>query len=124
MPVPVNDERKKQSRAEASLKRALALMALVFFLPLASCGDDDDYLESGALGAWCRDNRDCPERCEEGFCTFSCASDAHCPGDYACADPHGGVCMALCAPSGCAPGYSCRSTKRRGAGGDVFVCRR
>ncbi len=115
---------KKQSRSEVILKHALAAMALVVFLPLASCADDDDdYPGSGALGAWCRDHRDCPYRCEEGFCTFNCADDRECPRGYACADPHGGICMPLCSPGDCGPGYSCKSTKRHGAPGEVSVCR-
>jgi len=105
------------------LKRALALVALIIFLPLASCADDDEDLGPGTLGAWCRDNFDCPSRCEEHLCTFSCASDTQCPQGYACADPHGGICMPLCSPGGCGPGYSCESTKRHGAGGEILVCR-
>jgi hypothetical protein len=105
------------------MKRVLAVVVLVLFVPLASCADDDDGFGPGALGAPCRGNFDCPSRCEEGFCTFSCSNDAQCPQGWACVDPHGGICSAMCGPNGCGPGYRCESTKRHGAGGDVMVCR-
>lgn len=74
----------------------LALSTLLF---VAACGGTpvDEY-----VGASCRDDRDCRERCETGgefpggFCTLSCFDDRDCPSDTICTDVKGGVCMYPC----------------------------
>jgi len=109
------------------MRRFFALGALLVVLAHAGCSDDDDAFGpwSGGLGAACRNDRDCFSRCEEGFCTADCDHDGHCPAGMACIDEHGGMCATACgSPTGCGPGYECKSTRRRGTDGSIPVCRR
>jgi hypothetical protein len=110
------------------MRRVLLLVSLLLLLSTpAACSDDDDAFGPypGGIGAPCRDDRDCPGRCDEGFCTVECEHDGHCPGGWACVDEHGGICAPVCnAPPSCGPGYRCESTRRRGTGGSIPVCLR
>jgi hypothetical protein len=110
------------------MRRLLLIAALLVTVAShAGCSDDDDNFGpfAGGLGAPCRDDRDCFDRCDEGFCTARCDHDAHCPGGWACVDEHGGICAPVCtSPAACGPGYPCDSTRRRGAGGSITVCLR
>ena len=109
------------------MRRLFTLAALLVVLAHAGCSDDDDNPFGpwgGALGAPCNNDRQCFDRCEEGFCTVRCEHDGQCPGGSACIDEHGGVCAPVCGPSGCGPGYRCEATNRRGIDGRISVCRR
>ena len=72
--------------------------ALAVVIAACSGGVDAD----GVVGAACRDDRDCAERCETGgdfpggFCTVRCIDDGDCPSDTYCVDTHGGVCLFAC----------------------------
>ena len=84
--------------ARLTLKRFLGILALATVF--SSCGDDDGPF----VGAFCRDDRDC--------------------GGMYCVDDNGGTCLPPCRETfDCGPGYECRDRSRRGAGGDVRVCR-
>ena len=53
-----------------------------------------------SVGAECRDDFDCRDRCLSdwpgGFCTLDCRDDRDCPQDTVCTDTRGGVCLFLC----------------------------
>lgn len=75
--------------------------ALVLVLLLAGCGGDGDV--SRAVGARCDRTSECDDRClgpnaeyPDGFCTVDCSSNGDCPGDAACVDREGGVCLFSC----------------------------
>jgi hypothetical protein len=108
-----------------AVRRGFKLVGFLVVLALAACGDDDDdFGFGGAVGAPCRNDRDCPARCEDGLCTVDCEHDGHCPPGTACVDDHGGVCAPLCGSSAaCGRGFECTSRNRRGADGSVDVCR-
>jgi len=104
------------------MKRAWIIVCLV-----ACHGDSVDE----TVGATCRDDLDCSERCEgggdfpDGFCTLSCIDDLDCPSDTLCADVHGGVCVFACERDAhcdfLGPHYVCRE-KRDFIDRRVFVC--
>lgn len=114
---------------------AVFLVLSAFYL---GCGDDDDSggsvgPNSGVVGGSCSDNGDCKERCvggndyPGGMCTVSCGSDHDCPGGSACVDDAGGICAPLCGSNADCDafggGWACRDRDRRGAPGEVAVCR-
>ena len=75
------------------------LLAVAVLTPLAACHDDgpDDV-----VGASCRDDYDCYDRCEQGsefpdgFCTLSCRDDRDCTSDTICVDERDGICLYTC----------------------------
>jgi hypothetical protein len=76
---------------------------LIVLVVLAACGDDDGIEIDSLLGAECRSDADCDERClgpsndfPDGMCSFRCDVDADCPVDAWCADAEGGVCLFTC----------------------------
>jgi hypothetical protein len=111
----------------------LAAIPLVVGLALTGCGSDDDELDSALLGGACTSNDDCEDRCvqgsdyPDGFCTVSCLSDTDCPSTTYCVDDEGGVCLFGCdRHSDCedlGPDWLCDGRDRKGAGGEVRVCR-
>lgn len=85
-------------------------------LVVASCSASSDVTRS--VGARCDNKDECDERClpdgeqfPGGFCSLSCLRDADCPGDTACVDEMGGVCLFACEmPTDCeflGPGWDC-----------------
>lgn len=72
-----------------------ALMILVLAVTCLSCSPTDR-----SVGAACRDDGDCRDRCltdwPGGFCTIDCRDDRDCPPDAVCSDTRGGVCLLLC----------------------------
>jgi len=104
-----------------------SLILTLAFTALAACHDDgpDDL-----VGATCRDDFDCAERCEEGsefpggFCTISCRGDYDCTDETVCADTREGVCLYTCRDDrDCAflGPYYCFAEGAR-EGGTVYVC--
>lgn len=86
------------------------------------------------VGGACQTDRDCTRTCfagdshyPGGICSARCTSDAQCPGGTACVDDLGGICAVLCSGanscSGFGRGFQCDSENRRGAPGEVTVCR-
>jgi hypothetical protein len=92
------------------------------------CGGDP---VSDVVGASCRDDLDCAERCERGrdfpggFCTVSCRDDLDCTADSICTDVAGGVCLFPCENDrDCDPlglDYVCKQ-RRDTFDRTVFVC--
>jgi len=107
------------------LRASTALgFALGFGLFAAACGPHSDE-----VGAACRDDRDCVDRCLKGkdfpggYCSLDCRDDRDCPGGTYCADKSGGVCLLACGDSrDCAPEYECKDVKAHGEPGDSRVC--
>src|SRR5262245_51571574 len=107
---------------------SLRTFALVV-LAIAACGGNDGI--SPALGASCRFNADCVDKCVPdsaefpgGFCTKPCVSDLDCPIEAACIASNGGVCAFRCSDFDCprlGPGYNCYG-KALAMGGTAQVC--
>lgn len=101
---------------------------------VTSCTDSD---VSRRVGARCDTSDDCDERClpsgieyPGGFCTATCARDADCPGNAACAvigSASDAVCLFTCANDGaCAflgASWACQQLDRADGGNKVKVCR-
>ena len=98
---------------------------------LAACQSSDVSRE---VGARCDKSSECDDRCLSpspgypgGFCTLSCTVPDDCPGDTACADREGGVCLFTCSSdASCGflgTGWRCDTADLRGAGIKVRVCR-
>jgi hypothetical protein len=109
------------------MRRALAAMA---FLLVASCGEHD---VTRMIGARCDDSDECDQRCLQsvegypgGFCTLVCDDDRDCPGDSACVDEEGGVCLFTCQREASCDflgvGWTCAERDGRPEG-KVMVCR-
>jgi hypothetical protein len=104
------------------------LVAIAVVVALGACSHNRVDHEVGAI---CRVDGDCVERCEsggdfpDGFCTITCVDDRDCPSDTLCANTHGGVCVFGCRDSrDCdflGPRYSCRE-KKDFANLSVLVC--
>jgi hypothetical protein len=106
----------------------LALLAA----PGGCVGDDDDFDD---VGTPCSDSEDCTGRCVRGpgwpggMCTYECGSDEDCPRGSACIAAEGGICAVTCENNdhcvelGFEATYDCRASDRRGADGEVHVCR-
>lgn len=109
-------------------------LALLLAVTVAACGDDDDE-NFGDVGAPCESSAECRGRCARGgdfpggMCTYECARDEDCPRGTACVSREGGICAVICERHSDCEGfgfdssYGCFDTDRRGAGGDVRVCR-
>lgn len=107
---------------------AIAIAAL---LAVAACVSSDVSRE---LGARCDDSDQCDDRCltgtrfPDGLCSATCDDGGDCPGDAACADLEGGVCLYQCADDrDCTflgDGWRCGVETERGAAPDqeVRVC--
>lgn len=111
--------------------------ALLYAAAAAACiGCTKDDGLSRELGAECRSNSDCADRClppgddyPGGFCTLDCLSDSECPSDTACVAAEGGVCLFLCMDardcefltSSAGEAWTC-AQKDTLAGGMAFVC--
>lgn len=108
---------------------ALGVLGALF---VAGCGGSD---VSRAVGARCDLASECDERCladpdyPGGFCTLSCDRTSDCPGDAACVEAEGGVCLFRCqGDPDCAflgQGWVCVAEALRGGdpGVEVMVCR-
>ena len=119
------------------MKRFLAVFGLALMCAPVGCGEDDDDggvgPGSSLVGGSCASNGDCQDRCvgggdwPGGMCTVSCSDDGDCPGGTVCVDKGGGVCALPCDVhadcDGFGPGWECDSTDRKGAPGDVAVCK-
>jgi hypothetical protein len=97
---------------------------------LAACSIPSDV--SRSLGARCDANDECDGRCLSGapypggFCTLDCDDDGDCPGDAACVQDQGNVCLFRCidAPD-CeflGAGWTCQLQVAAGGEGNVNVC--
>lgn len=75
---------------------ASILMITGFVLACGGGGSDE------AVGATCRDDLDCEQRCMSGgdypggFCTLSCRDDRDCTSDSICIAKSGGICLFHC----------------------------
>jgi hypothetical protein len=119
-----------------ALKHILCSTCLLLALQAASgCSDDDDIgPDSRLVGGSCTSDGHCEFICTRdgdfpgGMCTVRCRDDRDCPSGTACVDRDGGICAIGCgAHRDCDPfglDYACDDTDRRGADGDVFVCKR
>jgi hypothetical protein len=117
------------------MTRRIPLVALALAVAIGACGDDDDDFPGGGatVGAACVSDSQCAFRCARGghypggMCTVPCSDDFDCPSGTACVDDEGGICAVVCDFDGnCGsfgPEYRCDSTRRRGAGGEIRVCR-
>lgn len=98
-----------------------------FLLSILIGGLSCSPLDRG-VGAPCRDDFDCRERCLEdwpgGFCTMNCDDDRDCPPDAVCSDTRGGVCLFPCDNNAeCRDmlddnDYVCDRLRNRGGGSD------
>lgn len=100
---------------------------------VAACGVDSEV--SRTVGARCDTKDDCQERClvdaedyPGGICSVSCLDVNDCPGDTACVDDQGGVCLFTCdSNADCefmGPGWQCAPRDALPASsGEVMVCR-
>lgn len=109
----------------------LVLALATALLASLQCHPPDEGVgwDGPLVGAPCKHDRDCFERCvgggdfPDGTCTTPCEYDGDCPGGTACIDKAGGVCLLPCGhDDDCRPGYDCNDTKRKGAGGEALVC--
>jgi hypothetical protein len=108
--------------------RSLLVLVLV-----AGCGVDSSV--SRTVGARCDDKDDCEERClvdaddyPGGICSVSCLDVRDCPGDTACVDAEGGVCLFVCETNAdcefMGPGWECNAIDALPDGSEqVMVCR-
>lgn len=106
-------------------------LAALLCLALTGCVSSDVSRE---LGARCDDSDECDDRCltgaqfPDGLCTTTCDDGGDCPGNAACADLAGGVCLFECEDdTHCeflGDGWRCRVEVEHGGAPDeeVTVC--
>jgi len=108
----------------------LFALSFVFALATAACGDDD-YAPYAIVGAACRSDFDCAPgvSCEtggdfpDGTCALPCRGHFDCPGNTACIDVKGGVCLPRCNNTlQCRPRYECKDRKDRDGDGQSLIC--
>jgi hypothetical protein len=124
-------------RSKPFRKPRLPFISLVFVLaalPLAACGDDDNFGVgpfSPLVGGPCTDDLDCVSGAfclrggdfPQGTCTVACRSHADCPLGAACIDEEHGVCLPECiAELDCRGGYDCKERDDRNDPGKSRVC--
>ena len=109
---------------------ALAASLLLLLLSMGGCGSDIGP-DGGYVGGACLGHSDCVDgaRCltgkhfPQGHCAPACDRDDACPGDAACVDREGGVCLLMCELNAdCRGSYLCKGEDRAEGSGEVLVC--